>query len=305
MKHLLIGLSLATLVVASPAFAGRYVVDQCSPNQGKEKWFLIFDTQTSTTNFSRAGSDKPRVGAYTMSDGITYTNVTNDAAAPMDLKLRPNHDPDGKPVLEWTSGGEESTMLCDFLYEKDYTPANWVSLPGTFEAPPPVVAEAPQSAPTCMSGTPSYPKCDDTVPQTIIPPNATASVPPTSGFIVDLIPDGVGGHKIDVILGTNTPVTMVLDTGATMVSLPQNIADQLVNIGEATVVGTLPFTIANGTTSTQNVIDVGKLTIGGKTIYHVQAGVGGEGSSILFGTNVLNRFGKFTIDVRNHQLILG
>ena len=141
MKLLMLGVSLATLAVATiPAQAGRYVVDQCSPNQNREKWFLIFDTQTSTANFSKAGDDKPRYGAYTMSYGITYSNVTNDTAAPMDLKLRPNHDPAGKPVLEWTSGTESSTMLCEFLYEKDYTPANWVSFPSA-QPDPPAVAE--------------------------------------------------------------------------------------------------------------------------------------------------------------------
>ena len=125
MKLLMLGASLATLAATTiPAQAGRYVVDQCSPNQGREKWFLIFDAQTSTTNFSRAGDDKPRFGVYTMSRGITYSNVTNDTAASMDLMLRPNHDPAGKPVLEWTSGTEQSTMLCNLLYETDITPVN-------------------------------------------------------------------------------------------------------------------------------------------------------------------------------------
>ena len=90
MKLLMLGVSLATLAIGSSAHAGRYVVHQCSPNQNREKWFLIFDTQESTVNFSKAGSEKPRYGLYTMSYGITYTSVTNDTAAPMDLKLRPN-----------------------------------------------------------------------------------------------------------------------------------------------------------------------------------------------------------------------
>jgi hypothetical protein len=119
MKHLMIGVSLAILAIATPAHAGRYLVEQCSPNQNKEKWFLIFDKQGNIVNFSKAGSDKPRYGSYVTSDGASYMNVTNDTAASMDLKLRPNHDPAGKPVLEWTSGTEQSTMLCDFLYESD------------------------------------------------------------------------------------------------------------------------------------------------------------------------------------------
>jgi clan AA aspartic protease (TIGR02281 family) len=295
MKLLMLGVSLATLAVTTiPAQAGRYVVDQCSPNQGREKWFLIFDTQTSTTNFSRAGDDKPRYGAYTMSYGITYSNVTNDTVAPMDLKLRPNHDPAGNPVLEWTSGTESSTMLCEFLYEKDYTPANWVSLPSA-QPDPPVVAES--------------------TPETAIPPSTTALAPeptptqPTQStpsiLVVPITSDGVGGHKVDVTLGIGTPETMLIDTGATIVSLPQDIADQLISIGDAVVITEGRFTTADGTTSTQNIIDIGRFTIGGRTIYHVKAGVGPIGSMMLLGTNVLNRFGKYSVDPANNQLILG
>ena len=295
MKLLMLGVSLATLAVATiPAQAGRYVVDQCSPNQGREKWFLIFDTQTGTTNFSRAGDDKPRYGAYTISEGITYSNVTNDTAAPMDLKLRPNHDPAGKPVLEWTSDTESSTMLCDFLYEKDYTPANWVSFPGA-QPDPPAVAES--------------------TPETTVPPLTTAlapeptSIQPTqstsSVLVVPIISDGIGGRKVDVILGIGTPETMLIDTGATIVSIPQDIADQLISIGDAVVITDGRFIIADGTTSTQNIIDIGRFTIGGRTIYHVKAGVGPIGSMMLLGTNVLDRFGKYTVDPTNNQLILG
>jgi hypothetical protein len=78
-------------------------------------------------------------------------NVTNDSAASMDLKLRPNHDPDGKPVLEWTSGTEQSTMLCDFLYERDDTPVNWV-FPSDAEATP----QQTYSPPVATNAAPGY-----------------------------------------------------------------------------------------------------------------------------------------------------
>lgn len=215
-------------------------------------------------------------------------NVTNDIAASMDLKLRPNHDPDGKPVLEWTSGTEQSTMLCDFLYERDNTPVNWVFPPGAQPDTPPAVAEA----------TP-----EDTSPQ---PDVKTITQPTiTSGLTIALSTDSVGGHTVDVTLGTSTPTTMLIDTGATIVSLPQNIADQLVSIGDATLVDKGQFTIADGTTHIKNIIDIGKFTIGGRTLYHVRASVAPDGAEPLLGTNVLNIFGKFSIDAANNQLILG
>ena len=304
MKLLMLGVSLATLTIASPANAGRYVVDQCSPNQNREKWFLIFDTQEGTVNFSEAGSDKPRYGLYTMSYGITYTSVTNDTAAPMDLKLRPNRDPDGKPVLEWTSGGEQSTMLCEFLYEKDNTPVNWVSLPVSPVDNPPAVTNNPGY--TCTGSDGVMRACDT---QQVIPPSATAyapePAPQSSGLVVPLTSDGIGGHTVNVTLGISTPATMLIDTGATVVSLPKDVADQLVSIGDAVVIAQAKFTIADGTTSTQDVIDIGRFTIGGKTLYHIKAGVGPVGSMMLLGTNVLDRFGKYSIDSANNQLILG
>ena len=225
MKLLMLGVSLATLAVARiPAQAGRYVVDQCSPNQNREKWFLIFDTQESIANFSKAGSDKPRYGSYVTSDGASYMNVTNDTAASMDLKLRPNHDPAGKPVLEWTSGTEQSTMLCDFLYESDNTPVNWASPPGAQPDAPqqaynPPVAET-NSAPgyTCTGSDGVVRACDT---RQVIPQSTTAyasdSTPPSSGLVVPLTSDGIGGHTVNVTLGISTPATMLIDTGATVV----------------------------------------------------------------------------------------
>jgi predicted aspartyl protease len=148
-----------------------------------------------------------------------------------------------------------------------------------------------------------------------VPPQQ-ASVPPaivynpeakqaSTGLTVPLTGDGRGWHTIDVTLGTSTPAIMLLDTGATMVSLPQDIADQLIDIGEAVVITQGDFTIADGTTSTKNIIDIGKFTIGSKTIYHVRASVNPVGAPLLLGTNVLNRLGKYSIDATNHQLILG
>jgi hypothetical protein len=229
MKLLMIGVSLAALTLAAPAQAGRYMVDQCSPNQNKEKWFLIFDKQQGVVNFSKAGSDSPRYGTYSAVDGASYMNVANDTAAPMNMKLRNNHDPAGKPVLERTSGTENSTMLCEFLYENDYTPANWI-LPPAAETPP-VVAEATQTYP---------PPVDEPVSNSVLPNNTSSSV------FVATLDDGAGGQIVDVMFGTNTIVGMTIDTGASIVSLPQDIADQLVNVGEATILGTDKVTLADG-----------------------------------------------------------
>jgi hypothetical protein len=308
-KHLLIGVSLATLTIATPAIAGgRYIFYQCTPNQNIENWFLIFDTQTGITNFSKAGQDKPRYGTYVAADGITLVTVSNDTSSPIDLKLRPNHSPTGKPVLEWTSGSIRSTMLCEYMYDRDIMPVNWTLPPWVQpDVAPPVVAD---TEPVYVPIIPAEPDV-----KVIIPPTATAYAPepiapspepiaPSSGLIVPLTSDGMGGHMIDVILG-DKPVSMVLDTGASFVQIPEDIAYPLLKSGGGSIVGMVNATIADGSQHSEPKMIIFKLIIGGKILYNVEASISPSGSMSLLGTNVLNQFGKYSVDAKNNQLILG
>jgi hypothetical protein len=168
----------------------------------------------------------------------------------MDLKLRPNHDAAGKPVLEWTSGTEQSTMLCDFLYERDNTPVNWVSAPDSQpDTPqqsyvPPTAATNSVPGYTCTGSDGVVRACDT---QQVIPPPTTAYAPESTSssfvLVVPLTSDGIGGHTVNVTLGISTPAAMLIDTGATIVSLPEDIADQLISIGDAMVITQANFTM--------------------------------------------------------------
>ena len=169
-------------------------------------------------------------------------------------------------------------MLCDFLYEGDNTPVNWVFPPGPQpDAPqqaytPPAVETNSAPGYTCTGSDGVVRACDT---QQVIPPSTTAYAPEattsSSGLVVPLTSYGIGGHTINVTLGISTPATMLIDTGATVVSLPKDVADQLIGIGDAVVITQANFTIADGTTSTQNVIDIGRFTIGGRTLYRIKS----------------------------------
>jgi hypothetical protein len=237
----------------------------------------------NVANFSKEQTNhQVRYGTYYSQNGETYISVGNNGNPAIDMTLRQNTDPSApNTVLEWTSGTVHSIMLCVNVDDTDVQPVRWVDPPNTAPTSTPVEAYVP-------------PEPDV---KTIVDPAQSAS----SGFTVSLSSDGVGGHTVDVVLGTNTPVTMLIDTGATLVSLPQNIADQLVSVGDATVVDQGSFKIADGTSHTQNIIDIGKFTIGGHTLYHIKASVGPSDSMMLLGTNVLNTFGKYSIDAANNN----
>jgi clan AA aspartic protease (TIGR02281 family) len=334
MKRLMIGVSLATLTIATPAMAGRYIVYECTPNQNRENWFLIFDSYASIANFSKAGEDKPRYGIYLTNDNVSTTTVFNDTAATMDLELRPNHNPTGKPVLEWTSGTIHSTMLCDYLYEKDATPVNWTIPHSTaHDVPLPLVTDNGTIPGSLCTGSDSIPHlCHTTqyippsatayVPQTmpaplaetlpqLQPPPAPAPMPlpseapaPSTGIVVALTESINGSHTVDVLLGDMT-VTMTIDTGASIVSLPGSIAYPLLKSGGASITGMTKTKIADGSIVTEPEININKLTIGGRVLYNIEAVITSDNAMTLLGTNVLNQFGKYTVDTKNNQLILG
>ena len=63
--------------------------------------------------------------------------------------------------------------------------------------------------------------------------------------------------------------------------------------------------LANGEMLKDRLINIKQLTIGGHTIYSVRALVGTNNSGSLLGIDILNRFGKFSIDIPHNQLTLG
>ena len=210
---LLIGVSLAALAVATPATARQYYIDRCTVNHN-ENWILVFDVQHTAANFWRENSSRSvHYGTYYSQDGATYINVSNDTAPTMDLKLRSNHDPSGNPVLEWASDTIRlhSMMLCVNIDDTDIRPDRWIDPP---HVPPAYVP--PAYVPTISTPVEAYVPPNPDV-KVIVDPKQSTSTRVT----VALSSDGFGGHTVDVVLGTNTPVTMLVDTGATMVSLPQ------------------------------------------------------------------------------------
>jgi hypothetical protein len=131
------------------------------------------------------------------------------------------------------------------------------------------------------------------------------SLPPaTAGLVVPLPPPDAAGQIIPVALGA-IPIIMVVDTGSSLVSIDSVLADKLIARGEAVEGVGMESTLADGSTANNRVITINQLTIAGHAIYGVKAFVGGPKAMPLLGINVLNYFGKFSVDTVHKQLVLG
>jgi hypothetical protein len=125
----------------------------------------------------------------------------------------------------------------------------------------------------------------------------------TAGLVVPIVVNPAG-QALSVALGS-IPIIMVLDTGASLVSIDSVLADKLVARGEAVEGVAETSTLADGRVQNNRTITINQLTMGGRAIYGVKAFVGGPNAMPLLGTNVLNRFGKFSVDTVGRQLVLG
>jgi predicted aspartyl protease len=119
----------------------------------------------------------------------------------------------------------------------------------------------------------------------------------------DIVPISVlrGAAYIRVTLGTHA-VTMVIDTGANVMSVTPAVARQLVDDGQAEYTGEqAPIMLADGSQHYEPAIRINSITIGSHTRYGIRATV--VNSTMLLALPELAAIGKFTIDVANNQLI--
>ena len=141
------------------------------------------------------------------------------------------------------------------------------------------------------------------MPAPVVPDNPPV-VAQNPGSVPLYSDDNGHSQRLMVTLGSET-VNMLLDTGASELSVTQSVAYTLVSNGEAIWGPSVEVTLADGSSHMERVILIGRVMLGGLTITRVPASVASEGGMMLLGMGVLRRFGRFTIDVANSQLILG
>jgi clan AA aspartic protease (TIGR02281 family) len=110
--------------------------------------------------------------------------------------------------------------------------------------------------------------------------------------------------RVDVHLGSLTK-RMLIDTGATGLSIPEWVAGRLLLRREAVEAEGAILTLANGCEERRGGVNIFSISIGGQVLRDVYATVAPDGSEALLGFPVLNQAGRFTIDTKAGVLIFG
>ena len=124
---------------------------------------------------------------------------------------------------------------------------------------------------------------------------------------VPLVRDRHGTFTLLATLNGTTTLAFTLDTGATNVTIPQSIAQELMRDGSLTVadyVGNAVSILADGTKRHDTLYRLRSVTIGGLTVTDVECSVGDEGSALLLGQSFLSKFGSWSVDNGRGVLVL-
>jgi predicted aspartyl protease len=94
---------------------------------------------------------------------------------------------------------------------------------------------------------------------------------------------------------------MLLDTGAMMIQINPALAAKIVMEKQGSYGRWANFTMADGRSVKQQVLNIESVRIGNHTLHNVEASVS-EGT-LLMAFPVLNAIGPFKIDTRNRELV--
>jgi clan AA aspartic protease (TIGR02281 family) len=111
---------------------------------------------------------------------------------------------------------------------------------------------------------------------------------------------------VQVGLGDAAPaVPMLIDTGATEMSVTNTLADELLAKGDAEATSDGTYTLANGQTDQARRVVIHKVRVGPHVLNNMVAAVVPDSAAMLLPFPVLNLIGRFTIDTANNKLIFG
>jgi clan AA aspartic protease (TIGR02281 family) len=113
-----------------------------------------------------------------------------------------------------------------------------------------------------------------------------------------------GGAYVAVSIGT-TAANMLVDTGATDMTVSESIANSLIASGQATEQKASEMVLAGGAKKSFRHVAINTVTVGGHEVKNVEAAVTPDGSDMLLGLGVLAQLApKFGINVANSTLDL-
>lgn len=117
----------------------------------------------------------------------------------------------------------------------------------------------------------------------------------------------VGGFLVSGRVNGAVTVNFVLDTGASDVLIPDEVAQALARAGKlnrSDYIGTQTYILADGSRVPSKRILLRELTVGGETVSNVTASIGRARSPALLGQSFLSKFPSWTLDNERHVLVL-
>jgi clan AA aspartic protease (TIGR02281 family) len=114
-----------------------------------------------------------------------------------------------------------------------------------------------------------------------------------------------GGYTIAGRVNDAVSLTFILDTGASDVVIPDEVASELERAGKpGEPLGIGIYVMADGSKVRKRRVLLRELTVGGQTVSNVTASIGGPGSPPLLGQSFLSKFGSWTLDNERSVLVL-
>jgi clan AA aspartic protease (TIGR02281 family) len=116
-----------------------------------------------------------------------------------------------------------------------------------------------------------------------------------------------GGYTIAGRVNDTVSVTFILDTGASDVLIPEDVARELERAGkleQGDFIGTRTYVLADGSKVPSRRVLLRELTVGGQTVSNVTASIGRSGSPPLLGQSFLSKFASWTLDNERNLLVL-
>jgi clan AA aspartic protease (TIGR02281 family) len=141
----------------------------------------------------------------------------------------------------------------------------------------------------------------ETPPQPIAPDDGSAV--PVS---VQLQMRG-GTFLVPVTINGKIELDFTVDSGASTVAVPADVFGTLIRTGtiaDADLMGKQNFTLADGSTQTQDTFRIRSLKIGDRVLHDIEASVAPAAGSLLLGQSFLRRFKSWSMDTQLGSLLL-
>ncbi|TRX00981.1 retropepsin-like aspartic protease [Flavobacterium gawalongense] len=116
-----------------------------------------------------------------------------------------------------------------------------------------------------------------------------------------------GVCKINLNINNSVNLDFILDSGASVVLIPEDVFSVLVRNGTISkndILGYKTFTIADGSSSKKPIFKIKSLTIGKITVTDIEATIGELNSDLLLGQSFIQKFKSIKIDNKSNELII-